>query len=75
MLGKQAVNLGAGTETTMVHAVNGQSGRDVGGTEMRLTVDGFSGASRLSSSCEVCRMWLGKLLSPTAATGFSSLSF
>ena len=69
------VNLGAGTETTMVHAVNGQSGRDVGGTEMRLTVDGFSGASRLSSSCEVCRMWLGKLPSPTAATGFSSLSF
>ena len=55
-------------------AVNGQSGRDVGGTEMRPAVDGFSGASRLLSSCKVCRMWHGKLPFLTAAViGFSRL--
>ena len=68
---QRPVNHGAGIEITMAHAVNGQSGRDVGGTEMRPAVDGFSGASRLCSSCKVCRMWLGKLL----RLGFSGLSF
>ena len=58
----------------MAQAVNGQSGRDVGGTEMRPAVDGFSGASRLLSSCKVCRMWHGKLPFLTAAViGFSRL--
>ena len=73
MPGKQAVNRGAGIVIIMAHAVNGQSGRDVGGTEMRPAVDGFSGANRLSSSRKVCRMWLDKLLSRTAATGFFRL--
>ena len=58
----------------MAQAVNGQSGRDVGGTEMRPAVDGFSGASRLLCSCKVCLMWHGKLPSPTAAAnGFFRL--
>ena len=71
MLGKQAVNPGAGIESTMAHAVNGPSGRVVGGTEMRSAVNGFSGASRLCSSCQ----GLSDVAPPTAATGFSSLSF
>ena len=76
MLGKQAVNHGAGIETTMANAVNGQSGRDVGGTGMRPAVDGFSGASRRFCSCKVCRMWHGKLPSPTAAANrFFRLEF
>ena len=66
MLGKQAVNRGAGTETMTDHAMNVRSEMDVGGADMRPAVDGFSGASRLFCSCKVCRMWHGKLPSPTA---------